>query len=98
DKLVTGVQTCALPIYAVDGLRLEAGLAGEDVPEDAPHRLPSLHCQARSDQPGVLGEQVVRQGVGVAPGVVADVGVVQRQGGGGRSEERRVGKECRWWW
>src|SRR5947208_17109433 len=57
DDLVTGVQTCALPIYLV---------------EDAP---PQPLCRP------VLAQQFVQL-------VLAEVVV-------GRSEERRVGKECR---
>src|SRR5207253_6709658 len=58
---VTGVQTCALPIYPVHGRRSQTESA--DLPG---HRTPSLVWQQR---------------MGTQPR--------------GRSEERRVGKECR---
>src|SRR5687767_15539501 len=77
DKLVTGVQTCALPIFG------------------DPDQLSSIEAGA------VLGDIV---GAGTAEGIV----VLDREhrfasGGGiatlaGRSEERRVGKECRSRW
>src|SRR5205823_8221586 len=60
DKLVTGVQTCALPIYT-----------------DRAHRL------ARPGEPARL---LVRPATG-RMGAAAE-----------RSEERRVGKECRSRW
>src|SRR3546814_10044235 len=74
--LVTGVQTCALPIYGTattGNLRRRLATAGDLLPG-----LAQLHAQGR-----ILLEQ--------------------RQGRNGRSEERRVGKECvstcrsRWW-
>src|SRR5207244_6801410 len=86
DDLVTGVQTCALPIYAAF-FRFAAG-----DPEDV----------------GVAAERLCG-GIGVGGlGVVDEVHVpdaadifhaVRETGkigdGVGRSEERRVGKECR---
>src|SRR5687768_18461213 len=71
DVAVTGVQTCALPIYRparndrreVEGDE-EGGVAGDD-PE----------CRRLSRRP-----------------------VFPRGHVAGRSEERRVGKECRFWW
>src|SRR5438105_14703793 len=58
DPLVTGVQTCALPIFR-SGQPLVEGVRPEHRPE-----------------PAVEGDEL-----------------------GGRSEERRVGKEWRWrWW
>src|SRR5207244_9281738 len=66
DDLVTGVQTCALPISsAAEGGRRGNGASG---------------------LAGVLGSFfVVRRGK-------------ERHGSGRRSEERRVGKECRCRW
>src|SRR5207247_8273455 len=64
DPLVTGVQTCALPIYALRGdCRTERDARGQ-----------AIRC---------------RHGGGVRRAVV-----VNRE----RSEERRVGKECRCGW
>src|SRR5438552_17048730 len=66
DDLVTGVQTCALPIY----------VAGEVAVELAPQ---GVVRPARGDAPDVRRERPV--------GLHAL-----------RSEERRVGKECRSRW
>src|SRR5699024_11406958 len=85
DRNVTGVQTCALPIFTVDPP------AGDTLVPLTPHdRLERWTCSRRTacagglHRPGVLlghGDPVA----GDTPGV--------------RSEERRVGKECRcaWW-
>src|SRR5258708_18288281 len=79
DDLVTGVQTCALPIFPESVI--EAALAG----------------QGRLDY--ALGEFEVLQ---LARHVVAVSGEVEQavtaQRGQDRSEERRVGKECRSRW
>src|SRR5687767_15671870 len=73
DKLVTGVQTCALPIL-----------------DTSSRRLPSL---AHNVDPGpVCGNRIPH---GVAEEVSS---VVLEDGPLGRSEERRVGKECRSRW
>src|SRR5205823_11075131 len=63
DKLVTGVQTCALPISLAGGLLGARASPGPRAPRSPPVRA-------------------------LAPAAA-----------GGRSEERRVGKECRsgWW-
>src|SRR5262249_59200507 len=72
DWSVTGVQTCALPILALDP-----------------------RC-------GAQGERLVQQGQLAVLGRVgdfrsrADGGALRRHAG--RSEERRVGKECRSRW
>src|SRR5205807_7506921 len=66
DYKVTGVQTCALPIYPLlDGRRLEAGTSvqGETLP---PRRRSNANEETIADAT--------------------------------RSEERRVGKECRYRW
>src|SRR2546430_12554613 len=82
DLTVTGVQTCALPIFARAGLR------------ERPRRTPG-------DAEGYDGA-FERDGNGDGP---ADRFVDDRDGErgghgdvGGRSEERRVGKECRSRW
>src|SRR3546814_20891710 len=92
--LVTGVQTCALPIYGASLVRLSCGRAGLrrrclcDL-----HRLPCsslttalydqlLTClQATSDYPLVLDR-------------IADLNYTLDHLAVVRSEERRVGKEC----
>src|SRR2546425_12689310 len=90
DKLVTGVQTCALPISLPGNqhARAKAERAGRSIwlfLQDASdrelrmadlERVPDL--QIEPDQQGLLGQ---RTGVGEQ-----------------RSEERRVGKECRSRW
>ena len=73
DTSVTGVQTCALPIW----LSVAFDLA--------------THRGYDSDHPRVVGD-VGKAGVAIDS--VEDMKVLF-----GRSEERRVGKECRsrWW-
>src|SRR5438128_8304441 len=71
DATVTGVQTCALPIYAVGG-----------------------HAQGPSFVPSALRVPTYR---------IVTLGCKLNQADSSaleaRSEERRVGKECRWrWW
>src|SRR2546425_4035944 len=80
DKLVTGVQTCALPISVrrAQGVRVRQGGPGvRDQRDDG------------------------AQDGGVPPLVLRGQGI-RKEGGRGmadeRSEERRVGKECRSRW
>src|SRR5207248_4342673 len=87
DRTVTGVQTCALPISLVVPVRPAAA----DRRDAAP---------GRADRPGGprLGDRhgeaaIVRRGVFAGAGPLAG-----DPGAPGRSEERRVGKECRSWW
>src|SRR5256886_10473759 len=82
DLTVTGVQTCALPIWC----RLHAGREREDI---------------HGSEDGGAGEAVRGEG----PGCRGDAGEAWRRGlgegdrgGEMRSEERRVGKECRSRW
>src|SRR5256885_8961597 len=81
DYKVTGVQTCALPIFvdqravAADGLGADAGRAVDDV---AGLELRDV-ARAGRDERGPAGGHAQ----------LADAG---------RSEERRVGKECRSRW
>src|SRR2546422_6310741 len=78
DVAVTGVQTCALPIWV---LRLEQPL-GEIVPHD---------------QDGAARPRFLRRER--APLLDLDVADLEvALGGALRSEERRVGKECRSRW
>src|SRR2546425_6480723 len=80
DKLVTGVQTCALPIYVLVTLQPLTGGAGKaqrrrrQIGARPTHRLGSL---AHADRDFVRRTDLI-----VEP----------------RSEERRVGKECRSRW
>src|SRR5207248_6149252 len=92
DRTVTGVQTCALPISFV----ITQDDIGGDVKIDRARRKfhgGELHGQEaamaaeRKHFFGVAdGVDVVAVGDGPEGGVTA-----------GRSEERRVGKGCRWW-
>src|SRR5205823_10390618 len=75
DKLVTGVQTCALPISRRGGLRT-AGHAGE-----------------RRDRRRGRGASLGRRRRHAEHGLPHDLDRSRR-----RSEERRVGKECRSRW
>src|SRR5258707_5991727 len=83
DIGVTGVQTCALPIF--DRLRGRA-LDGTDLTGNLLGRLGGL-ARKRLDLRGDHRE--------AAPGVAR---ACRLDGGVERSEERRVGKECRSRW
>src|SRR5690348_17970158 len=83
DGRVTGVQTCALPIWA----------AGHDL---VPRRRAALPL---AGQP--LVPSVPRRSAGAVRFGGHRRGRPRAGGAGqaaGRSEERRVGKECRWRW
>src|SRR3712207_7255979 len=77
DIGVTGVQTCALPIFAAPPRGATGGDAGGDL---------------RSPQDPVRG---LAQGLPLRPLALR---AVLRAGRDPRSEERRVGKECRSRW
>src|SRR5205823_8861518 len=92
DKLVTGVQTCALPICGTDG-----------VEQKSPRLMPltakraALEATARSHwatswQPAAVAMPCTRAITGTGrrtrPSII-------RVHCANRSEERRVGKECR---
>src|SRR5205807_4409147 len=76
DYKVTGVQTCALPIWY-----LYKGGVGAESPRKAAGLLPCFRLTggARKQAPADLDADVL----------------VEARFGGPRSEERRVGKECR---
>src|SRR5205823_8653178 len=78
DKLVTGVQTCALPISR---LLREPGYSQE----------PCGNQSTSSKGAAGLGHAQPRQGQGAT-------GRQERARDARRSEERRVGKECRSRW
>src|SRR2546425_2270708 len=90
DKLVTGVQTCALPIQAEDGIRdkLVTGV-----------QTCALPISKRRYSRSVIGKVTF---IGSSwETVVSTVDGVTRSPtwtGAIRSEERRVGKECRSRW
>src|SRR2546421_4491289 len=81
DLIVTGVQTCALPIYAGDETDRKTCDRGED-------------RDGKSDRERDA-RAVDHAGVDVPP---EHVGAEPVELGGRRSEERRVGKECRSRW
>src|SRR5205823_11840461 len=88
DKLVTGVQTCALPILGAVLSMPEPAVRETN----APHSLEAERV--------LLGSILLDNGaLNVAEGIVSrddffspDHRVIF----GKRSEERRVGKECKW--
>src|SRR5687767_15295229 len=83
DKLVTGVQTCALPIsHGATQLRRPGGgrkVSGAMSESQGAHGAPATLRQAQ-------GRPEQRRGARSGAGQ------------GARSEERRVGKECRARW
>src|SRR5690606_40475471 len=82
DFHVTGVQTCALPIFEPDSMLAEV-VAREGV------RLAVLAV------PGAVAQEVTDRLVGAGvTGLLSLVPAVLAVPD--RSEERRVGKECRW--
>src|SRR5207244_4966218 len=90
DDLVTGVQTCALPICAFGDRRTPGKTAGRAPPDS---RRPT-----RAATPSVAWSSALffalAAGPPPPPRAVADTSPRIS-----RSEERRVGKECgaRWW-
>src|SRR5205823_10952564 len=84
DKLVTGVQTCALPILSNSAL---TGRGGDEAPR-WPAKTAGLVLAGATIGVVWLSEILVNS---VEP-VIAASGLSER------SEERRVGKECRCGW
>src|SRR5256886_7003157 len=80
DLTVTGVKTCALPIYPERGWRVMRRLSNRARQHSLDNRLP-----AGSEGP-------------VQPGGDGSSEISSRELLHGRSEERRVGKECRSRW
>src|SRR3989441_8997858 len=123
DKLVTGVQTCALPIYQIENAMLALAV-GREAGADPARAVPGL---AAVQLPGGRGTVIERGGLTILddtynanPASLAwavkfahwlagrrrrplavVVGSMLELGGESdrlRSEERRVGKECRSRW
>src|SRR5205823_10360609 len=81
DKLVTGVQTCALPISRGVEMR----------------RCPGTPSGPGAVFRGTVAFQLLARARSF--GLTCAQGIRTLSPGGNRSEERRVGKECRarWW-
>src|SRR5258708_19022625 len=80
DDLVTGVQTCALPICFLTGIVLQLSIyaiAAKEILELNPARLVFHYLQDNSRQETTRSPKQLDEA---------------------RSEERRVGKECRSRW
>src|SRR5438309_3085083 len=82
DGTVTGVQTCALPISPSVSSQHRDGC--QDNPQQSP---PATHSGYRGFSPEFP------MPAGAAPQSMKIFPLLK-----GRSEERRVGKECRSWW
>src|SRR5205823_9753934 len=92
DKLVTGVQTCALPISQL----VTAGVEARDPSSDSQFNRCSSAARMKANR-----RLIFPQGAGasvpapmLSPGWSA--GRRSLSHSGSRSEERRVGKECRY--
>src|SRR5207248_6108945 len=86
DRTVTGVQTCALPIY----LRIANGRLDQPVPVNdtgGTLRVELNHADPTVLPPGFRNDSGDSRILSVARALAAE--------GKDRSEERRVGKECR---
>src|SRR5690606_40520632 len=86
DFHVTGVQTCALPIFITHAIRENRPMVSPVPPELFGVHLIARAIPLRDEQGRVIG------GVGIG----ASIDRAQKLSE--RSEERRVGKECRTWW
>src|SRR3546814_9641950 len=82
--LVTGVQTCALPILPALAVDMDQALPARDFPFDLTVMLDKFHAVRRDDVTAVTSGRLVLDG---------DIGA-PRVEGRFRSDERRVGKEC----
>src|SRR5699024_11612450 len=97
DRNVTGVQTCALPIFSSSSGPFAAPLAQEGlsgVPQDAGDRSGHLGVQRRIGGEDLLDLRLAEITEILEP-QPALLGAVHRVSV--RSEERRVGKEWRGW-
>src|SRR5205823_11105950 len=96
DKLVTGVQTCALPIFFEHAaFHFEiVDAAGERIGEGLEHENGSrLGVVVFALDAVALASRVLVADLGVLVRMRKRVGEKRKQ----RSEERRVGKGCRAW-
>src|SRR2546430_16141365 len=103
DLTVTGVQTCALPIWLTGDVRPQVAVKGAELALQREERPRVAH--------GGLDLQAVAHDAGIAPQGGAAACIEARHlarlevgeraavaGALARSEERRVGKECRSRW
>src|SRR5206468_8878069 len=95
DLIVTGVQTCALPIYILDR---------ED--RIAAHRLEAIARMTHRSFAALCGIALfIDFRLGAERRAISEIGDNESKKNErpsfkhlSRSEERRVGKECRWRW
>src|SRR5262249_56873608 len=87
DWSVTGVQTCALPI----------SVPGADVEEPLP-LLQLGHVEEELVHRREAGVHGRRPFFPAGRDRIPDLFLLRFDGARIRSEERRVGKGCRWWW
>src|SRR5256885_16360692 len=86
DYKVTGVQTCALPICGSGGSWDDGGALSEA----------ASSASQGFDMPGIDG--LDEGAVVLVPVLLVFAALLVAVTGAGRSEERRVGKECRSRW
>src|SRR5207253_6044934 len=91
DGHVTGVQTCALPIYLLGELGLPERRLIEQGESGVGGGL-AAHTHAGGRQLGFLDLGSWHADHAALGELVRDLGILEL-----RSEERRVGKECRLW-
>src|SRR5256885_6631876 len=89
DYKVTGVQTCALPIYFIAGFN--PGIGGRTDSRSTGFNFGPVSL-------GVQHQLNREYGSTPALALRADAYMPTARGARGRSEERRVGKECRSRW
>src|SRR5207249_9093933 len=89
DRNVTGVQTCALPIslIAIDFPTMSLALP------NCARQIALPRMTTRGPRKISSSRRNSRPRIGVTPRVAKNPAVMLRV----RSEERRVGKEWRWW-
>src|SRR5256885_16468237 len=94
DYKVTGVQTCALPILSHYGCVLLLSALGQS-PTHVPYRgiAPAMN-DLMGGQTDFMCDQTTTALPQIAGGRIKAIAVLGTQ----RSEERRVGKECRSRW
>src|SRR5207253_4856107 len=90
DGHVTGVQTCALPILP------DAGWA-VTLARNWPNRPPSASVTVIATNTADVPDDGLRLEI-TGESVPAFLSSIRTLSGLGRSEERRVGKECRYRW